>query len=41
MKGAGLSFMIECLTSLLLSEPRVAPDLETGRLATIRSSTAR
>jgi ureidoglycolate dehydrogenase (NAD+) len=28
MKGAGLSFMIECLTSLLLSEPRIAPDLE-------------
>ena len=28
IKGAGLSFMIECLTSLLLSEPRVAPDLE-------------
>lgn len=27
-KGAGLSFMIECLTSLLLSEPRIAPDLE-------------
>jgi ureidoglycolate dehydrogenase (NAD+) len=29
MKGAGLSFMIECLTSLLLSEPRIAPDLES------------
>jgi ureidoglycolate dehydrogenase (NAD+) len=29
VKGAGLSFMIECLTSLLLSEPRIAPDLET------------
>jgi ureidoglycolate dehydrogenase (NAD+) len=28
-KGAGLSFMIECLTSLLLSQPRVAPDLES------------
>ena len=28
-KGAGLSFMIECLTSLLLYEPRVAPDLES------------
>ena len=28
-KGAGLSFMIECLTSLLLSEPRIAPDLES------------
>ena len=28
IKGAGLSFMIECLTSLLLSEPRIAPDLE-------------
>ena len=27
IKGAGLSFMIECLTSLLLSEPRIAPDL--------------
>ena len=27
-KGAGLSFMIECLTSLLLSKPRIAPDLE-------------
>jgi ureidoglycolate dehydrogenase (NAD+) len=27
-KGAGLSFMIECLTSLLLSQPRIAPDLE-------------
>jgi len=26
-KGAGLSFMIECLTSLLLSQPRIAPDL--------------
>jgi ureidoglycolate dehydrogenase (NAD+) len=25
----GLSFMIECLTSLLLSEPRIAPDLES------------
>lgn len=29
MKGAGLSFMIECFTSLLLSEPRIAPDLES------------
>ena len=29
IKGASLSFMIECLTSLLLSEPRVAPDLES------------
>jgi ureidoglycolate dehydrogenase (NAD+) len=29
MKGAGLSFMIECLSSLLLSEPRIAPDLES------------
>jgi ureidoglycolate dehydrogenase (NAD+) len=28
-KGAGLSFMIECLTSLLLSNPRIAPDLES------------
>ena len=28
-KGAGLSFMIECLTSLLLSEARIAPDLES------------
>jgi ureidoglycolate dehydrogenase (NAD+) len=28
-KGAGLSFMIECLSSLLLSEPRIAPDLES------------
>jgi len=28
-KGAGLSFMIECLTSLLLSHPRIAPDLES------------
>lgn len=28
-KGAGLSFMIECLTSLLLSESRIAPDLES------------
>ena len=28
-KGAGLSFMIECLTSLLLSDPRIAPDLES------------
>jgi ureidoglycolate dehydrogenase (NAD+) len=28
-KGAGLSFMIECLTSLLVSEPRLAPDLES------------
>ncbi len=27
-KGAGLSFMIECLCSLALSNPRVAPDLE-------------
>ena len=27
-KGAGLSFMIECLSSLLLSNPRIAPDLE-------------
>jgi ureidoglycolate dehydrogenase (NAD+) len=27
-KGAGLSFMIECLSSLLLSHPRIAPDLE-------------
>jgi ureidoglycolate dehydrogenase (NAD+) len=29
IKGAGMSFMIECLTSLLLSEPRLAPDLES------------
>jgi ureidoglycolate dehydrogenase (NAD+) len=29
MKGAGLSFMIECFTSLLLSCPRIAPDLES------------
>jgi ureidoglycolate dehydrogenase (NAD+) len=28
-KGAGLSFMIECLTSLLLNHPRIAPDLES------------
>jgi ureidoglycolate dehydrogenase (NAD+) len=28
-KGAGLSFMIECLSSLLVSESRVAPDLES------------
>ncbi|MEX2036066.1 MAG: Ldh family oxidoreductase [Xanthobacteraceae bacterium] len=28
-KGAGLSFMIECLSSLLLSQPRIAPDLES------------
>jgi ureidoglycolate dehydrogenase (NAD+) len=28
-KGAGLSFMIECLTSLLVSQSRVAPDLES------------
>jgi ureidoglycolate dehydrogenase (NAD+) len=28
-KGAGLSFMIECLTSLLLNEARIAPDLES------------
>jgi ureidoglycolate dehydrogenase (NAD+) len=28
-KGAGLSFMIECMTSLLLSHPRLAPDLES------------
>jgi len=28
-KGAGLSLMIECLTSLLLSHPRLAPDLES------------
>lgn len=27
-KGAGLSFMIECLTSLLTNNPRIAPDLE-------------
>ncbi len=27
-KGAGLSFMIECMTSLLLANPRIAPDLE-------------
>src|SRR5262245_54473711 len=31
-KGAGLSFMIECLTSLLLSNPRLAPDLEDGSI---------
>ena len=31
-KGAGLSFMIECMTSLLLSNPRVAPDLEDGSI---------
>jgi ureidoglycolate dehydrogenase (NAD+) len=29
-KGAGLSFMIECLCSLALSNPRVAPALESG-----------
>jgi ureidoglycolate dehydrogenase (NAD+) len=29
-KGAGLSFMIECLCSLALGNPRVAPDLEAG-----------
>jgi ureidoglycolate dehydrogenase (NAD+) len=28
-KGAGLSFMIECLSSLLTGNPRVAPDLES------------
>jgi ureidoglycolate dehydrogenase (NAD+) len=28
-KGAGLSFMIEILTSILLSTPRIAPDLES------------
>ena len=28
-KGAGLSFMIECLSSLLTSNPRIAPDLES------------
>jgi ureidoglycolate dehydrogenase (NAD+) len=28
-KGAGLSFMIECLSSLLISQPRIAPDLES------------
>ena len=28
-KGAGLSFMIECLTSLLLNESRIAPDIES------------
>src|SRR5258708_33784507 len=28
-KGAGLSFMIECMTSLLVSRPRIAPDLES------------
>src|SRR4029079_7848237 len=28
-QSAGLSFMIECLTSLLLSHPRIAPDLES------------
>jgi len=27
-KGAGLSFMIECLSSLLTGNPRLAPDLE-------------
>ncbi|MCX7312940.1 MAG: Ldh family oxidoreductase [Hyphomicrobiales bacterium] len=27
-KGAGLSFMIECMSSLLLGQPRLAPDLE-------------
>ena len=31
-KGAGLSFMIECLTSLFLSNPRLAPDLEDGSI---------
>jgi ureidoglycolate dehydrogenase (NAD+) len=31
-KGAGLSFMIECLTSLLLLQPRLAPDLEDGSI---------
>jgi ureidoglycolate dehydrogenase (NAD+) len=31
-KGAGLSFMIEILTSLLLSNPRLAPDLEDGSI---------
>src|SRR5262249_5095405 len=29
-KGAGLSFMIRCFCSLALSNPRVAPALETG-----------
>jgi ureidoglycolate dehydrogenase (NAD+) len=28
-KGAGLSFMIECLSSILLNESRIAPDLES------------
>jgi ureidoglycolate dehydrogenase (NAD+) len=28
-KGAGLSFMIECLSSLLTGNPRIAPDLES------------
>jgi ureidoglycolate dehydrogenase (NAD+) len=32
-KGAGLSFMIECLTSLLVSEPCIAPDLESREIA--------
>ncbi len=31
-KGAGLSFMIECMSSLLLSNPRIAPDLEDGSI---------
>jgi len=31
-KGAGLSFMIECLTSLLLSNPRISPDLEDASI---------
>lgn len=31
-KGAGMSFMIECLSSLLLTNPRIAPDLEDGSI---------
>jgi ureidoglycolate dehydrogenase (NAD+) len=32
-KGAGLSFMIECLSSLLLNESRIAPDLESWAIS--------
>ena len=42
IKGAGLSFMIECLTSLLLvGAAHRARTWKAGRSATIRSSTAR
>jgi ureidoglycolate dehydrogenase (NAD+) len=32
-KGAGLSFMIECLCSLALSNPRIAPNLASSEVA--------